>query len=99
MKGKRKGLKTCILKDNPKAIYVHCYGHSLQLAVQDATKASKIIQDSLDLCSEVANLIRKSSKRTAVLATLKEAIKEPTVGIRSLCPTRYLNNLFIGLSV
>ena len=93
MKGRRKGLKTCILKDNPKATYVHCYGHSLQLAVQDATKASQIIQDSLDLCSEIANLIRKSSKRTAVLTSLKEAIKEPSVGIRSLCPTRLVSRM------
>ena len=88
MKRRRNGLKTHILEDNPKATYVHCYGHSLQLGVQDATQASKPVSDALDLCSEISNLIRRSSKRTAALATLKEAIKEPTVGVRSLCPTR-----------
>ena len=88
MKGKQNGLKTLLLSENPKAHYLHCYGHSLQLAVQDATKSSKLMGEAIDLCSEVSALIRKSSKRTAMLDDLKEAIKEPSVGIRSLCPTR-----------
>lgn len=88
MRGNRNGLKTRILDENPKATYVHCHGHSLQLGVQDATKDSAVVSVALDLCSEISSLIRKSPKRAAALANLKEAIKEPAVGIRSLCPTR-----------
>lgn len=88
MKGKRNGLKTLILKENPKATYVHCYGHSLQLAVQDAVKNNDVMSDALELCSEVSSLIRRSPCRTAALEKIKDAIKEPSIGIRSLCPTR-----------
>lgn len=77
MKGKRNGLKTLILEANNKACYVHCYAHSLQLAVQDSVKNSKLLSAALDLCSEVANLIRNSSKRTTGLFDLKQAINEP----------------------
>ena len=90
MKGKRNGLKTLILATNPKAIYIHCYAHSLQLAVNDSVKQLKPISEVLDLCCEVAKLVRKSPKRTAALKALKAEIQEPTVGIRSLCPTRWV---------
>ena len=88
MKGKRTGLKTLMLNKNPKACYVHCYAHSLQLAIQDAVRHSEIMNNTLDLCSEVAKLIRNSPKRTAALNKLKEEIKEPSIGICALCPTR-----------
>ena len=70
MSGKQNGLKTLLLKENPKAHYINCYGHSLQLAAQDATKVSHLMVEALDLSSEIAALIRKSSKRTAMLAEL-----------------------------
>lgn len=88
--GKRNGLKTLILNKNPKATYVHCYAHSLQLAVQDSVRQSNVMNDVLDLCSEVAKFIRRSAKRTFALKQLKEEIQEPSIGIRSLCPTRFV---------
>lgn len=88
MKGKRNGLKTLILKENPKAHYVHCYAHSLQLAVQDTVRQSDLMNSVFDLCSEIAKLIRNSPKRTTALKRLKEEIQETTIGVRSLCPTR-----------
>lgn len=88
MKGKRNGLKTLILEDNKKASYIHCYAHSLQLSIQDATKCSRVFSDAIDVCSEVANLIRSSPKRLASLKTIKQQIQEPSINIRSLCPTR-----------
>ena len=93
MKGKRNGLKTLILNENPKAVYIHCYAHSLQLAVSDSVKQLKPLREVLGLCSEVAKLIRKSPKRTSTLNALKSEINEPSVGIRSLCPTRYLSTI------
>lgn len=89
MSGKRNGLKSLILHQNDKAVYVHCYAHSLQLAVQDSVRRCKAMSDVFDLCSEVAKLIRSSPKRTTALKKLKEEIGEPSIGIRALCPTRY----------
>jgi hypothetical protein len=88
MQGKRSGLKTLILKKNPRACYVHCYAHSLQLAIQDAVKSSELMSDIFDLCAEIAKLIRNSPKRSAQLDELKAQIAEPSIGIRALCPTR-----------
>lgn len=88
MKGKRNGLKTLILNSNPKAHYIHCYAHSLQLAVQDSVKQSTLMGSVFGVCSEVAKLIRSSPKRSIALAKLKEEISEPSIGIRTLCPTR-----------
>ena len=36
MRGVHKGLATRMKECSPKAIYVHCYGHLLNLALQDA---------------------------------------------------------------
>lgn len=90
MSGKHSGLKTLFLQDNEKALYLHCYAHSLQLAVQDAVKASEteIVSDAIELCHETAKLIRNSPRRTANFNKLKEEIKESSVGVRQLCPTR-----------
>lgn len=88
MSGKHNGLKTLFLQDNRKALYLHCYAHSLQLAVQDSVKSSEIVSDAIDICHETAKLIRNSPRRTANFAKLKEEIKESSVGIRQLCPTR-----------
>lgn len=93
MRGVRSGLKTLMLQQNPRAHYIHCYAHSLQLGVQDSVKQSKLMADVLDLCSEIARLIRKSPKRSAELKSLKEQIHEPAIGIRQLCPTRYAASL------
>lgn len=88
MKGHKNGLKTKLMAENPKAIYVHCYAHSLQLGIQDAVKSSQLLTNTLNVCAEVASLIRSSPKRSGHLERMKEAVKQPTVGIRSLCPTR-----------
>ena len=42
MVGIRSGVATMILKEEPRAILTHCYGHSLQLAVCDTVKQIKV---------------------------------------------------------
>ena len=64
MAGKRGGLAIAemITDDEPKAVYIHCYGHALNLACSDAVKNSVMIKDSLDTAYEVIKLVRKSSQ-------------------------------------
>ena len=97
IKGKRKGLKTLILDANPKASYVHCYAHSLQLAIQDSVKQSKLMSTIFDVYSEISKLIRKFPKTTPGLQQLKKDIPEPSISMRALCPTRLLS-FFSGQS-
>ena len=39
----------------PRAIFTHCYAHSLQLAVGNMVKEIKILKDALDTSSEASN--------------------------------------------
>ena len=89
MRGEKGGLKTKILNQNPKALFVHCYGHALNLAVQDIIKSVKLIRDMLDTTYELTKLIKKSPKREALLEKLKKEVGDSSGGgVRTLCPTR-----------
>ena len=48
MSGSRSGVSTQIAGIEPRALYTHCYGHSLNLATQDAIKGVKLMADTLE---------------------------------------------------
>ncbi len=89
MSGKNAGVVAKVLKDEPKALYTHCYGHSLSLACGDAIKHSKIMKDSLDTTHEITKLIKKSPRRDTLFEKLKSELAPDTPGVRVLCPTRW----------
>ena len=60
MAGCKTGVSTTILQKEHRALYTHCYGHALNLAVQDAVKANVILRDTLDTIEEMTKLIKKS---------------------------------------
>lgn len=106
MRGERTGLKTRILEQNEKAIYVHCYGHSLNLAIQDAVRSVHLVKIMLDTTHELIKLVKDSPKREEQLRQLKLSLHSTTGGIRTLCPTRYAffiliayTALFHGLTI
>ena len=76
-------------KVEPRAIFTHCYGHSLNLACMDAIKRCSLLRNCLDVVQEITNLIKKSPRRDALLQRLKEEINVQSPGIRVLCPTRW----------
>lgn len=89
MKGRRTGLKARVQQENAKAIYIHCYAHTLQLAVQDSSRTVKLINNTMDIASEISKLVKNSPKRDAEFRKIQAAgIDVSTVGIRTLCPTR-----------
>ena len=53
-----------ILRKEYRALYTHCYGHDLNLAVQVAVKANVILRDTLDTTSieEMTKLVKKSPR-------------------------------------
>ena len=89
MRGSQSGVATQILKEEPRAVYTHCYGHALNLACSDAVKGCKVMRDALDITYEIVKLIKKSPRRDATLQRLKEQMHEDSPGIRVLCPTRW----------
>ena len=47
MRGAQNGVVVQILAEEPQAIYLHCYGHTLNLAAADLVRNSKIMKDAL----------------------------------------------------
>ena len=54
----------CLLKNisrlSNKAIYIHCFCHSLNLAVQDRSMKLSFVRDALSTIQELSNLIKYS---------------------------------------
>ena len=66
MRGPKSVVAKQLLDDEPRAVFTHCYGHSLNLAISDTMKGCKVTKDALDLIFEVTKLIKYSPKRDVV---------------------------------
>ena len=73
----------------PRALYLHCYGHSLNLAVADTLKSVKVMSDVIDHALEICKLLKYSPRRDAIFHKLKEEMTPQVPGLRNLCPTRW----------
>ena len=66
MRGIRLGVAKQILDEETRAVYTHCYGHSINLAMNDAMKACKPVKNSLEVTYEVTKLIKYSPCHEAI---------------------------------
>ena len=57
MTGVKSGVSTLIMKEESRAVFTHCYGHSLNLAMNDIVKRSKLMKSALDVVMEISKLI------------------------------------------
>ena len=90
MQGRRIGVATQIRNENPAALPVHCFGHSLNLCLQDAGRKLPLLRDALDTVQEIGKLIKFSPKRSHLFhQKLFEADSESVVTVKSLCTTRW----------
>ena len=89
MSGIRNGVAAQLCKEEARAVYTHCYGHSLNLAAADAIKNSKVMKSALDTTHEISKLVKYSPRRNALFDTLKSQLAPDSPGIRILCPTRW----------
>lgn len=71
------------------AVYTHCFGHALNLAVNDTIRQSPIMKSALDTVNEVSKLIKKSPKRDAIFHDVKTELAPETAGFCVLCPMRW----------
>ena len=55
MCGTRKGVAKTLLDEEPRAVFTHCYGHALNLAVSHCVKQCKLMKMALDVVAEVSN--------------------------------------------
>ena len=89
MSGIRSGVATQILKEEERALFTHCYGHALNLAVSDTVRKVKLLHDTLDTTSEISKLLKYSPKRDTMFEKLKKELAPETPGFRTLYPTRW----------
>ena len=75
MCGSRNGTSTQIVcAEESRAIFVHCYGHALNLAAGDTIKGNKVLRSALDTTLEISKLIKFSPRREATFQNLKEKL-------------------------
>ena len=89
MSGAKKGTASQICSEEPHAIFIHCYGHALNLAVGVTVKRNHILRDTLDTTFEISKLLKFSPRRDALFNKLKGEISPELPGFRTLCPTRW----------
>ena len=68
----RSGIVKQLHDEEPRALYLHCHGHALNLAAGDAIKKCKHFKDALDLALELSKLVKYSPKRSTELEKLRE---------------------------
>ena len=66
MAGVRSGCKAVVQAQSPKAIYIHCAAHRLNLAVVSACKI-QAFQNTESCMGEMARFFRMSAKRQRLL--------------------------------
>ena len=55
-----------------RALYLHCYGHSLNLAVSDTLKVIKPMSHALNNAQEICKFLKYSPCRDAIFHKLKD---------------------------
>ena len=70
--GARNGVNPQILMQEPRALFTHCYGHALSLAVADSIKSAKGLQSVMDTTYEISKLFQYSPKTSIVILKNKK---------------------------
>ncbi len=90
MSGIRNGVATQLLSEEKRAIFSHCYGHALNLAVGYTMKQSTVCSEALESAFEITKLIKYSPKRNVQFNKISsEHEDERSTGIRKFCPTQW----------
>ncbi|XP_042423516.1 zinc finger MYM-type protein 1-like [Zingiber officinale] len=71
MSGEFNGLKSLIMKENPYALYVHCFAHQLQLVVVAIAQANQYVCDFMWNVGSIMNTSASSCKRADKLRQLE----------------------------
>lgn len=89
MAGSKNGVKSQILRIEPRALFTHCYGHALSLGIADSIKQVIVLKSHMDTTHEVSKLLQYSPKRATLFQSIKADMSPDTIGFRVLCPTRW----------
>ena len=71
MSGIHKGVAARMKECCPRAVYVHCYAHVLNLALQDTMSEIEPLRNALGTLQSLYNFLEASPKRHAVFSSVK----------------------------
>ena len=89
MAGVKNGVTTKIKLLNDAALYTHCYGHALNLAMNDCIINTKDLNDVWVMLKEICNLVKKSPSRECKIREIPDKTKNQNKRIRVFCSTRW----------
>ena len=89
MAGHLNGVAAQIKRDEPRALFVHCLAHSVNLCLQECARQSKPVSDALTIVNELYNFIQLSPKRLTLFNKLKAELAPENPNVKPLCPTRW----------
>ena len=73
MSGKRSRVAKQIKEEEPKAIYTYCFGHALNLAAGDTTKACTTLKNALDITLEITKTGETVTKKICHFSEVERA--------------------------
>ena len=96
----KKGLQAKVLTENPKALYLYCFGHQLNLVVQDSLKAIPEVAIALERMHAVVQFIKNSPKKWDRFKSIVNSVSADDLSfpkdnhmLRPLCTTRWVMRL------
>ena len=63
-----------IKEEQKRALYTHCYAHSLNLAIGDTMKNSALLKHTIDNTFELTKLVKKSPKKDSKLKEIQNSL-------------------------
>ena len=83
MSSNKHGVSKLVNDLESRAVYMHCYGHALNLAAGDTLKKCKLLKDALETTHKITKLIKHSPCREGIFQKIKEELSSSnSVGIR-----------------
>ncbi|MGH0128763.1 UNVERIFIED_CONTAM: hypothetical protein FKN15_041105 [Acipenser sinensis] len=90
MRGNYSGVASRILKDNPLAMYMHCYTHILNLCIVGVCSSVPAIQHMMSNVSSLHTFIEGSAKLHAIFEALQKGeLYGQATTLKSLSDTRW----------
>lgn len=93
MSGIHNGVQALVKKEADQCLYVHCFGHSLNLCVQDVTKKCEFLRNTMEFIFQLVQLIKFSPKRLTLFDSIRQEVGlsdgTSSPSLRTLCPTRW----------